>query len=400
MKDLLLLTQRMPFPPNKGEKIRQFHILQHLRRSHRVHLGCLIDDPNDRQYIDECRALCTSSFIGLMDSPAAKLGYIRGLLTGEPLSFSYFWRQDLAHWVASLLREVRPETAIVCSSNMAPYVLHSPDRPRRLIIDYTDVDSDKFREYAATMRQPKKWLFQREARLVLQRDRAAALEADFGTFVTDPEARLFQALAPESAAKMRAIGNGVDAEYFTPDAAYSPLYDLAHPHFVFTGTMDYWPNIDAVIWFADAIFPLICKRIPDARFIIVGANPSADVMRLASRPGISVTGRVADVRPYIAHGAASIAPIRIARGIQNKVLEAMAMARPVITASPAFEGITATPGKELILADDPKSFAEAACGVVKGEIDGHSIGRAARECVLANYSWHAQMSKFDTLMDR
>lgn len=359
----------------------------------------MVDDPNDRQYIDELRALCTDSFVGLMDGPAAKFGYIQGLLTGEPVSFTYFWRRDLARWVDKVLTEVQPEVVVVCSSNMAPYVLNHSWRPKRLIIDYTDVDSDKFREYATTMQGPKKWLFRREARLVLARDKAAAKAADFGTFVTDPETALFQSLAPESASKMRAIGNGVDADYFNPDRIYPPLYDAKIPHFVFTGTMDYWPNIDAVTWFADSIFPLICKRLPDARFIIAGANPSSDVLRLGNRPGITVTGRVADVRPYIAHGSASVAPIRIARGIQNKVLEAMAMARPVITASPAFEGITATPGKELLLADDPQDFASAACQVALGEINGKAIGQAARQCVLAHYSWDAQMSKFDELIN-
>jgi len=398
MKDVLLLTQRMPFPPIKGEKIRQFRILQHLSQQWRVHLGCLIDDPDDRQYIGELQRLCPDSFVGLMDSPAAKLAYFRGLLQGEPLSFAYFWRRDLAQWVDKVLREVRPEIAVICSSNMVPYVLDHPHRPKRLIIDYTDVDSDKFREYAATMQGPKRWLYQREARLVLERDRAAARIADFGTFVTEPETALFQGLAPESAAKMRAIGNGVDAGYFTPELHYTPLYDAAIPHFVFTGTMDYWPNIDAVNWFADAIFPHICARIKNAQFMIVGANPSADVMRLGNRPGITVTGRVADVRPYIAHGAASVAPIRIARGIQNKVLEAMAMARPIVTASPAFEGITAIPGKDLIVADDPQDFADKACKIALGEIDGRALGQAARQCVLAHYSWAAQMSKFDALL--
>ena len=397
MKDLLLLTQRIPFPPIKGEKIRQYRILQHLRRNFRVHLGCLIDDPDDRQYIAELRTFCADSHVGLMDHPLAKTAYIRGILQGEPLSFAYFWRRDLARWVDRVLNQVRPEVAVVCSSNMVPYVLDHPHRPGRFIIDYTDVDSDKFREYAETMQGPKRWLYQREARLVLERDRAAARLADFGTFVTEPETALFQRLAPESAAKMRAIGNGVDADFFTPETAYEPPYDPAIPHFVFTGTMDYWPNIDAVTWFADAIYPLICTRIKNAHFMIVGANPSADVVRLGNRPGITVTGRVADVRPYIAHGAASVAPIRIARGIQNKVLEAMAMARPIITASPAFEGITATPGKDLILADTPEQFADMACKVALGEIDGRALGLAARQCVLAHYSWPAQMSKFDAL---
>lgn len=398
MSDILLLTQRLPFPPNKGEKIRQYRVLMHLRKHHRVHLGCLVDDPNDRLYIDELRSLCTDSFVGLMDGPFAKLGYLKGLALGQPLSFAYFWRRDLALWVDRVLNDVRPQAAVICSSNMAPYVLGHDYRPPRLVIDYTDVDSDKFREYAATMRGPKRWVYDREARLVLAQDRAAAKMADYGTFVTDPETALFQKLAPESAAKMRAIGNGVDAEYFSPSREYPAPFDTSKPHIIFTGTMDYWPNVDAIIWFSDAIFPLIRNRLPDTEFVIVGANPAAEVTRLGSRPGITVTGRVADVRPYIAHGRVSVAPIRIARGIQNKVLEAMAMARPVVTASPAFEGIKAAPGRELILADDPESFASAVCRVISGEIDGRTIGQAARDCVLAHYSWDAQMTKFDPLL--
>ena len=398
MKDLLLLTQRIPFPPNKGEKIRQFRILEHLRKSHRIHLGCLLDDSNDRQYVDALRALCTDSHVGLMDGPFAKLGYLRGLIRGEPLSFAYFWRRDLARWVARVLQEVRPETAVICSSNMAPYVLRQPHHPLRLIIDYTDVDSDKFREYAATMRGPKRWIFQREARLVMACDRASAQAADCGVFVTDPETALFQKLVPEFAAKMRTIGNGVDTDFFTPDGDYAPPFDTRYPHFVFTGTMDYWPNIDAVSWFASAIFPKILKRLPEARFMIVGASPTAEVMRLGNQPGVAVTGRVADVRPYIAHGAASVAPIRIARGIQNKVLEAMAMARPIVTATPAFEGIQATPGKELLLADDPDQFASLACQIATGEIDGQAMGDAARRCAMAKYGWAAQMARFDPLV--
>lgn len=398
MKDLLLLTQRIPFPPNKGEKIRQFRILEHLRKSHRIHLGCLLDDPNDRQYVDELRALCTDSHVGLMDGPFAKLGYLRGLIRGEPLSFAYFWRRDLARWVASVLQNVRPETAVICSSNMAPYVLRQPHHPLRLIIDYTDVDSDKFREYAATMRGPKQWIFQREARLVLACDRASAQAADCGVFVTDPETALFQKLVPEFAAKMLTIGNGVDTDFFTPDGEYAPPYDTRFPHFVFTGTMDYWPNIDAVSWFANAIFPEILKKLPDARFMIVGANPTPEVTRLGNLPGITVTGRVADVRPYIAHGAASVAPIRIARGIQNKVLEAMAMARPIVTTTPAFEGIQAVPGKELLLADAPDRFASLACQIATGEIDGKALGNAARRCAMSHYSWAAQMTRLDPLL--
>ena len=176
---------------------------------------------------------------------------------------------------------------------------------------------------------------------------------------------------------IRGVSNGVDYRYFDPALDYPPVYDTTRPNYVFTGTMDYPPNVDAVRWFAAEILPLIRRTLPAARFHIVGSNPNPEVLKLARIDGVFVTGRVPDVRPYIAHATASVAPMRIARGIQNKVLEAMAMARPVVLTSGALEGIEADPVTETILADTAEAFAAACCRMAT-TTDGIAIGAAAR----------------------
>jgi sugar transferase (PEP-CTERM/EpsH1 system associated) len=228
-------------------------------------------------------------------------------------------------------------------------------------------------------------------------ERRIARECEWSTFVSDAEAKLFSELVPERAAAIAGIGSGVDFAYFTPDGDYPPPYDATKPSFVFTGTMDYAPNIDAVTWFAREILPAIRRAVPAARFYIVGSKPAPAVQALSAIDGVFVTGRVADVRPYIAHAAAGVAPMRIARGIQNKVLEAMAMAVPIVVTADALEGIDAVPGEELVLADGAESFARACVALAAGH-DGDRIGAAARRKIVGHFSWDEQLKGFDRLL--
>ncbi|WP_207479345.1 TIGR03087 family PEP-CTERM/XrtA system glycosyltransferase [Arenibaculum pallidiluteum] len=395
MADILFLTHRIPFPPNKGEKIRPYQILQHLRSEHRIHLGCLIDDPHDYEHEPVMRVMTESAHFARVDRRWGKLRYLDGLRRGAPLSFAFFRDAGLMAWVDRVLRETRPEIAYVFSSAMAQYVIDHPLRPRRIVMDFADVDGAKWAEYATRAGAPMRWVYRREARLVLAEDRRIARAADASLFVSEPEAELFRTLAPESAERTWAVGNGVDAEYFSPRPLPSPYPDGA-PTFVFTGHMGYWPNVDAVCWFADAVLPGLRRRVPGARFAIVGADPAPAVRSLAADPGILVTGRVPDVRPYMAHAAAAVAPLRIARGIQNKVLEAMSMALPVIASPQAWTGIDAEPGRELLLAESADDFVEAAAAAAAGVHDG--MGAAARRCVVARYSWPARLAALDAVI--
>ncbi len=399
MANLLFLTQRTPYPPVKGEKIRSLQILRHFSRNHAIHLGCLVDDPSDWEHVDTVRALCADAHFAGLKRNLAMLTCQTGWITGEPLSFSFFHDRKLAAWVDGVLAKVKPDIVFVSSSNMAQYVIAHPLRPKCRIMDFVDVDSEKWREYAKNGSGVMRQVYSREARLVLALDRASAVWADASTFVSEPEATLFRNLAPESAHKIHAVANGVDSIFFSPGQELEPVYDPGIPAFVFTGAMDYPPNADAVCWFAKEVFPLIRTRIDNAQFYVVGMNPAPEVMRLKQMAGVHVTGRVPDVRPYVADALAAVAPLRIARGIQNKVLEAMAMAKPVIVTKQALEGISAArAGRDVLLANEPAAIAELAGKLATGEIDGAQLGAAARKCVVDHYSWPAQLLKYDTLM--
>jgi polysaccharide biosynthesis protein PslH len=398
MPSLLFLSQRIPYPPNKGEKIRYFHIFEHVRSTYDIYLGCLVDDLSDREHLPTVRARCADACFAMLDRRRAKIACLRGFLSGEPLSVTFYRNRQLAAWVRRVLRDVRPEVIFVCSSNMAPYVLDCRERDRTFIVDLVDVDSEKWRAYATTASPAMRWVHRREWRRTAELEARILRESDRSTFVSNDEAALFARLHPEGSGKICAVSNGVDHVYFSPTPARPPPFATDNVNFVFTGTMDYPPNVDAVTWFADAIFPIVRQRAPEAQFHIVGANPAPKVQALAARDGIFVTGRVADVRPYIANAAAAVAPLRIARGIQNKVLEAMAMARPVVVTPEGLEGIDAVPGTEVLLARTPEAFATACLRAASDE--GAAIGLAARRRVVCDYVWTERMRGFDRLLGK
>lgn len=396
-QDLLFLTQRIPYPPNKGEKIRTFHMLQHLARSWRIHLGCLADDPEDLAYLDELGQWAADVHCAPLNPRTAKITCLGGLATGAPLSYAYFANAGLKRWTRKVLEQVRPRAAVICSSNMAQYVIGNGPRPGNVVADFVDVDSEKWRAYAENGTWPMRAVYVREHLKVLGQEEAIAEHADAVSLVSEAEAQLFRDMFPHLADKVHGISNGVDHEFFSPEPTFEPPYDSGKPTFAFCGTMDYPPNVEAAIWFADEILPLIRKDLPDACFCIVGSRPAPAVLALGERDGITVTGRVEDVRPYVAFATASVAPMKVARGIQNKVLEAMAMAKTVVVSPEGLEGITATAGRDVIVARTAQEFAAAAIGCCKsGEHD--SIGPAARRLVVDNYSWAAHMVRFDALL--
>jgi len=397
-RDLLFLTQRIPYPPIKGEKIRPLQILKHFGKTHNVHLGCLIDDPRDWEHVETVRGLCADAYFGGLDRRRDNISHLKAMLTGQALSVSLYNHQGLADWTTHVLDRVRPDVIFICSSNMAHYVLDHPYKGRKRICDLADVDSEKWRAYAAKASFPMKWVYGREARMVFDLEKRIARETDYSTFVSEPEAKLFRELVPDRAEAILGVPSGVEHAYFDPRQDFAPLYDAALPTYVFTGTMDYIPNVDAVTWFAKEILPLIRAVLPTGQFYIVGSSPSPAVQALAAIDGVHVTGRVADVRPYLAHAVAGVAPMRIARGIQNKVMEAMSMARPAIVTSDALEGIDATPGTDVILANDAAAFAEAAIRLAQNPDEAKSIGATARRLVVENFSWEGRLAGFDKLL--
>jgi sugar transferase (PEP-CTERM/EpsH1 system associated) len=391
VEDLLLLIHRIPYPPNKGDKIRSYHLLKHLARHYRVHLATFVDDPDDWQHVPHVEALCASSRFARLRPTLARVRSLGALLKNRSLSLEYYRDAGLARWVQDTVEAHDISRMLVFSSAMAQYTDGFPNARR--VVDFCDVDSDKWKQYAEQKSAPMSWLYRYEARQLLRYERQVARDYDASLFVSAPEAALFRELAPESSARIGHFSNGVDTDYFSPDAPHASPYAPDERALVFTGAMDYWPNVDAVQWFANDIFPALRAQHPDVRFYIVGARPSPAVQALAQQTGIVVTGTVPDVRPYIAHAAVSVAPLRIARGIQNKVLEAMAMATPVVVSPQALEGIDAAPGSELVLADGAGAFQAAVSALLDGRKEAASaIGVAARTRVQNSYSWSSNLA--------
>ncbi len=398
MEELLYLVHRIPYPPNKGDKIRSFHLLKHLGKRYRVHLGAFVDDRADWAHAKAVGELAGGEVCLLpLHRTGATLKSTSGLLSGEPLTLPYYRDRRMQRWVDGLLASGRIKRVLVYSSSMAQYVMSRADLNR--VIDFVDIDSDKWRQYAQKKPWPLNWVYRREATRLLAYEHRVTQAFDAVTFVSDAEAALFKRQIPEGVDKVFGLSNGVDTEYFSPDHALPNPYGPQERALVFTGAMDYWANVDAVTWFAADVFRAVRDRVPEARFYIVGARPTPEVQKLATIPGVTVTGGVVDIRPYLAHAAVAVAPLRIARGIQNKVLEAMAMARPVVVSPEALEGIAAAPGRELLVARNGEEFRSRCVALLQGEPDGGAIGARARARVTADYSWDHHLAGLDRVLD-
>lgn len=392
MANILYLVHRLPYPPNKGDKVRSYNLLKHLLKEHRVFLGTFIDDPEDEPHIATLRAQCADLHVARLAPRWAKLRSLNSLLDGTPLTRHYYRDADLQDWIDDTCERQKIDAAVIFSSAMAQYVEDKLRMP--ILIDFVDVDSAKWTQYAPKHRWPMSWLYRREGDTLLAYERRMAAVAARSFFVTDAEVALFATLAPECAVRVEAMCNGVDADYFSPDPARASPYLPDEIPVVFTGAMDYWPNVDAVAWFAKEVLPGLRQRRPACRFYIVGRSPTPEVQALAG-DHIVVTGTVPDVRPYLQHAAVVVAPLRVARGIQNKILEAMAMERPVIASAECGAAVDAEKDTELLAASSADDFIRAIDKQLANPEAAMAIGQAARARVVARYSWDAHMSRID-----
>lgn len=393
MEGLLFLAHRIPFPPNKGDKIRSFHLLRHLSERYAIHLGAFVDDPDDWRYQDALKPYCASIKLLPLNPRRAKLASLTGLLSGEALTLPYYRNRELKCWANELAACGKVTRGLAFSSAMAQFM---PGILVCRVIDMVDVDSDKWVQYAKAQPWPMSWVYAREGRKLAEWESRVTQDFDATLLVSHDEAALLQKRVPQAQDKIGAFENGVDADYFSPARDYANPYPADAKSIVFTGAMDYWPNIDAVTWFAEQVFPLVRNIVPAAQFTIVGSRPSEGVVALASQPGVIVTGSVPDVRPYLAHAACAVAPLRIARGVQNKVLEAMAMARPVVASAQAAEGIRAEAGRDFILARDKAEFVHA----VVTQLQTASTAMQARDCILTHYNWDRNLAVIDPLLEQ
>jgi sugar transferase (PEP-CTERM/EpsH1 system associated) len=387
MKDVLFLAHRIPFPPDRGDKIRSWHLLRHLATLGRVHLACFADDAEDAAHLEGLRAALGDrlgeAHVEIRTRSKAFAGAL-ALAGGKPVSLTLFDSADLRAFVARMLPAVG--TVFAFSGQMAQFVPHGLSQ--RFVMDFGDVDSAKFAQYADDGAGPMRWVNRREGEKLFAFERATAARADLCTFVSEAEAALFRART--GLANISALSNGIDVDRFDPAADF-PRLGIEGPLLLFTGQMDYAPNAEAVSWFAREVLPLV----PGVRFAIAGRNPPASVSALAGGRVI-VTGAVADMRSWLAAAAVVVAPLKLARGIQNKVLEAMAMARPVAASPAAFEGIEAEPGRHLLVADGAEATAEAVRRLLENP---GTMGADARRHMERHYRWEARLAPLAQMVD-
>jgi sugar transferase (PEP-CTERM/EpsH1 system associated) len=390
LESLLFLTQRIPFPPDKGDKIRSWHILQHLRRTHRIFLGCFIDDPDDYRHLDRLRQVCADVACFPISPWPRRLRAVACLQPGQPLTLDYFRDDRLRSWIADTVAEHDIRRTFVFSSSMAPYAMALQGRR---VLDLVDLDSAKWREYAIRRCWPLSLVFSREAHTLGTFERRAAAQFDQTLLVSDAEVADFLMSGDLASSSIAAMGNGVDLAYFSATKDFGCPFAPGVVPIVFTGAMDYWPNVDAVRWFAHEVMPKLRAAGMAARFYVVGSRPTRAVRRLSHLPFVEVTERVPDTRPYLAHAFAAVAPLKIGRGVQNKVLEAMAMGAPVIASECAGRGIGAQPDRDLIVANQPSEWVHRLLSLSASE--RARLRKAGRRWVEHHHVWEYNLRMLD-----
>lgn len=395
MKKLLYLVHRLPFPPNKGDKISSNNMLNYFSGRWRVHLGTFVDDPDDWQYVNLVREKCEDSCIVELPRRKRLTGSLFGLLTGKALSLSYYDNAQLQAWVRDSIARECPDAVLVFSGVMGRFVKDLLPAHVPVVFDAEDVDSEKWRSYAQAKRWPISWLYRREAKKLLAYEREMASSTHVSIFVSQEEAALFKQLAPESAHKVHYRTQGVDSAYFDPALSYDNPYQPGQKVLVFTGAMDYWPNVEAVKWFCQHVLQAVLAREPNFLFCIVGMKPTEDVKQLGKLPGVRVTGGVPDVRPYLHHALAACLPLQLARGIQNKALEAMSMTLPVLATEGALVGIVDYPGVLATVANDADAMISAAVALLAQPRQANTAGRA---CVLEHYNWDTNLRRMERFL--
>jgi sugar transferase (PEP-CTERM/EpsH1 system associated) len=389
---VLYLCHRIPYPPNKGDKIRAFHQLRAMATRHEVDVFTLADDPGDVAHQRTLSEYCHKVTLARVRPRIARLRALRYLLTKQPLTVPYFYSAELQKEVRRALLERSYDRIFVFCSAMAQYVEFAGQIPT--MVDLVDVDSDKWTQYAEFARFPFSAVYRREGRCLREYEREVCVKASCVVVTTEREAMLTRQISPDTG--VHVIPNGVDTDYFSPEAA--PLQRTA-PTVVFTGDMSYFPNQEAVEYFARKVLPLIRVSNPDVRFLIVGRNPSSAVLRLEGIGGVTVTGFVPDVRTYLAMSHVAVAPFTIAAGIQNKILEAMAYGLPVVATSRAAQGLSPSVADIVDTGDTAEEMASKIERLLRDCDLARCKGAEGRRQVAVEYRWDRSLNRLLQLLE-
>jgi polysaccharide biosynthesis protein PslH len=386
---ILFLSQRVPYPPNRGDKITTWRLVDRMRRKHEVQCVAFAHDEFDLEAARELEAMGIPTLAIRHRDRWKRLRSAPLLLTSKPLTLGVYGSRKLQAAVDRLMPQM--DLAYAYSSSMGAFLEPHPEKPR--IMHFGELDSDKWRQYAEFAGFPMRQVYQREARTLLAFEQRIAASFSESVLCTPLEQKIFSERIPGASSFV--LRNGVDLNVFEP-ADEAPSLG----HIVFTGVMNYYPNVDACRFFVREVFPLVRKEFPRARFTIVGSSPTSEVWKLGRTIGVSVTGYVPDTRKILRTAAVSVAPLRIARGIQNKVLEALAMGVPVVGTTSAVQGVDGVAGRDYLVGDDAQTFAEAACSLLRDPEGARERGMRGRRFVEENYDWETVFRPLDGLLER
>lgn len=400
MGEILFLAHRIPFLPDRGDKIRSHHLLKALAQLAPVHVGCFADTDGDLSH-EPLLADISASHCLIRRSKSMVMAGAQALLTGRPVSVTAFNHSAMHQWVRATLAANSIDTIFVFSGQMGQYI--PDDFAGRVVIDLCDVDSAKFEAYGQSGKFPRTWIDTREGVMLAAEEHRLARLAHRTLLVSPAEAALFRSrISAELADDVIAVRNGIDAEVFDPQAVdpHPDLVSAPGPHFVFTGQMDYAPNVGAVQRTIDRILPQIREMHPAAQFHVVGRAPLPHLVAQDGQDGVCIWGEVPDVRPFVAAADIVIAPLEIARGVQNKVLEAMAMARPVLLTPEAATGIEAEDDAHFAIAATDEALVKRALDLLSDGPAALTMAAAARRYVLDHQSWPAMLAHLGAIVGK
>lgn len=393
--NILFLTHRFPYPPNRGDRIRSYHMLRYLSEHADVWLGTLSAQPPDKESSEVLARLCKGTLIEHWHPHWKWLRAAWSFLCGRTLSEGLFHSRRLHNRLEKLAQTVQFDGIVVFCSSMAQYLdtRSFRDSAAGVIIDLVDVDSQKWYDYAEKAHGWRKWIYHTEGSRLRKLETELEKRCDALVVVTPEELATYKSFCKTE--KIYAVPNGVDSDFFSPAPDTQPIPKRC----VFVGALDYHANLDGITWFIQNIWPELIEKHPEAQLDVVGSNPGAQIKRLAQRsPGVNLVGEVEDVRPYLHRSCLVTVPLRVARGIQNKVLEGMAVGKAVIASPESVEGIQAQDGEHLCICSTPREWIMRIDELFQDPARRITLGKQARERILQCYSWDAQLSGLGDLL--
>ena len=397
-RQILFIAHRVPYPPNRGDRIRSFHLIRYLAERADVHLAFLTDEDVPNETKSALESICVNVTYVKLGRIKRWVNALVSFASGRTATEGLFYSSDFRNEIERLSAGNQIDAVMAFCSSVTQYLELSTIREVPTVVDLVDVDSQKWFDYADKTWGPKRWLFCTEGRRLRKLERSIRQRASAVTVVTEQEADLYHSFDPDYRPKV--IRNGVDLDYFRPEDSESHRdvhFDSAkpdqHPSAVFVGALDYHANVDGAAWFCKQVWPSVLEQFPDAVFRLVGSRPNAKAISLGQLPGIELIGEVDDVRPYLHRATVVAVPLRVARGIQNKVLEALAAGKPTIVSPQALEGIGAEPGIHLMRASSDLEWTDQVTHLFQSRELRTKIGLEARDFVTREYGWTKQMEE-------